>query len=122
MIARPPACYQQHYIFLLLELEIYNPSRPVAHFDNNRILSASQVVTGCEASSKQDGGELLNFTLLLVSRRSVFRQGTRYNRRGIDSTGNVANFVETEQVTLFDDGTIASHLQVRRGISATLVL
>ncbi len=78
-------------------------------------------MTGCQYSSKQDGGKLLNFALLLISRRSVFRQGTRYNRRGIDSTGNVANFVETEQVTLFDDGTIASHLQVRRGVSAIFV-
>ncbi len=68
-------------------------------------------MTGCEASSKLDG-ELLSFTLLLISRRSVFRQGTRYRRRGIDSAGNVANFVETEQVTLFNDGAIASYLQV----------
>ncbi len=71
-------------------------------------------MTGCEAASSKLDGELLKFTLLLISRRSVFRQGTRYNRRGIDSAGHVANFVETEQVTLFNDGTIASHLQVRR--------
>lgn len=38
------------------------------------------------------------FDLLLVSRRSRLRQGTRFTRRGIDAEGNVANFVETEQV------------------------
>jgi hypothetical protein len=38
------------------------------------------------------------FTLALVSRRSRFRAGTRYKRRGIDEDGNVANMVETEQI------------------------
>jgi phosphatidylinositol 4-phosphatase len=38
------------------------------------------------------------FTLALVSRRSRFRAGTRYKRRGIDEDGNVANYVETEQI------------------------
>lgn len=38
------------------------------------------------------------FDMLLVSRRSRLRQGTRFTRRGIDAEGNVANFVETEQV------------------------
>jgi hypothetical protein len=38
--------------------------------------------------------------VVLVSRRSVHRAGTRYFRRGIDSQGAVANFVETEQVCL----------------------
>lgn len=38
-------------------------------------------------------------TLLLVSRRSCLRQGRRFMRRGIDAEGNVANFVETEQVS-----------------------
>lgn len=38
------------------------------------------------------------FRLALVSRRSRFRAGTRYKRRGIDEDGNVANYVETEQI------------------------
>ncbi|XP_070502748.1 phosphatidylinositide phosphatase SAC2 isoform X2 [Chironomus tepperi] len=38
------------------------------------------------------------FTLALVSRRSRFRAGTRYKRRGIDEDGHVANYVETEQI------------------------
>lgn len=38
------------------------------------------------------------FRLALVSRRSRFRAGTRYKRRGIDENGYVANYVETEQI------------------------
>lgn len=36
--------------------------------------------------------------LLLVTRRGCARQGTRFNMRGADSEGNVANYAETEQV------------------------
>ncbi|KAL1697459.1 SacI homology domain-containing protein [Schizophyllum commune] len=38
--------------------------------------------------------------LALISRRSRYRAGTRYFRRGIDSEGHVANFVESEQILL----------------------
>ena len=38
----------------------------------------------------------------LISRRSRFRAGTRYFRRGIDREGNVANFNETEQILLVE--------------------
>jgi len=43
-----------------------------------------------------------NFTYVLISRRSVFRAGTRYNVRGLDSDGHAANFVETEQIIEYD--------------------
>jgi hypothetical protein len=36
--------------------------------------------------------------ICLISRRNRYRLGTRFRRRGIDDNGNVANFVETEQV------------------------
>ena len=38
------------------------------------------------------------FNLTLISRRSRRRQGPRYIKRGSDGLGDVANFVETEQV------------------------
>uniref|UniRef100_A0A0A1X9W4 Phosphatidylinositide phosphatase SAC2 n=1 Tax=Zeugodacus cucurbitae TaxID=28588 RepID=A0A0A1X9W4_ZEUCU len=41
------------------------------------------------------------FTLALVSRRSRYRAGTRYKRRGVDEQGNCANYVETEQILSF---------------------
>ena len=38
----------------------------------------------------------------LVTRRSRFRPGTRYFSRGIDAEGHVSNYVETEQLVLYD--------------------
>ncbi|XP_046667709.1 phosphatidylinositide phosphatase SAC2 isoform X2 [Homalodisca vitripennis] len=38
------------------------------------------------------------FTLSLLSRRSRYRAGTRYKRRGLDDSGHCANYVETEQI------------------------
>lgn len=40
--------------------------------------------------------------LALISRRSRFRAGTRYFRRGIDHSGHVANFNESEQILLIE--------------------
>jgi hypothetical protein len=38
----------------------------------------------------------------LITRRSRHRPGTRYFSRGIDAQGHVSNFVETEQLVLYD--------------------
>ena len=51
------------------------------------------------------------FVLILISRRSNKRAGCRYFRRGIDGDGNVANFVETEQIVEFQSDK-ASFVQV----------
>lgn len=37
---------------------------------------------------------------ILISRRSKYRSGTRFTRRGVDDTGAVANYAETEQICL----------------------
>lgn len=47
------------------------------------------------SSSKKVG---VPATLTLISRLSCKKAGTRFNARGIDDEGNVANFVETEVV------------------------
>ena len=52
------------------------------------------------------------FRWSLISRRSNKRAGTRFFRRGCDSTGNVANFVETEQIVEYGD-VISSFVQTR---------
>ncbi|KAL8717561.1 MAG: hypothetical protein Q9225_005210 [Loekoesia sp. 1 TL-2023] len=44
-------------------------------------------------------------TFALITRRSRHRAGTRYLTRGIDEHGHVANFNETEQIVVLDDGT-----------------
>ncbi|KAG5635471.1 hypothetical protein H0H81_011112 [Sphagnurus paluster] len=41
---------------------------------------------------------------ILVSRRSRYRAGLRYQRRGIDDDANVANFVETETIMRVESG------------------
>lgn len=51
----------------------------------------------------------------MISRRSCDRTGTRYNCRGVDDEGNVANFVETEQILQIND-TIFSYVQIRGSV------
>lgn len=55
------------------------------------------------------------FTWAIISRRSISRAGTRLFRRGIDRDGNVANFVETEQIVEYQ-GDRASFVQIRGSI------
>ena len=56
------------------------------------------------------------FSTLFITRRSRFRAGCRFTKRGIDSDGNVANFAETEQILLFPDGRVSSYVQIRGSI------
>jgi len=55
------------------------------------------------------------FDYILISRRNWRRAGTRYNVRGIDVQGNVANNVETEQIVSYD-GHHVSFVVVRGSI------
>ena len=56
-------------------------------------------------------------TITLIARRSSRRAGTRQWRRGADGNADVANFVESEQMIAFDDGSLqASFVQVRGSI------
>ncbi|XP_073963229.1 phosphatidylinositide phosphatase spermathreecae isoform X2 [Choristoneura fumiferana] len=60
-----------------------------------------------------------SFTLGVISRRSRFQAGTRYNRRGIEPGGKVANYVETEQIVSImcsDSIHRASFVQVRGSV------
>lgn len=40
----------------------------------------------------------VNYDEFLISRRSKFRAGTRFTKRGADGKGDVANYAETEQI------------------------
>lgn len=42
-------------------------------------------------------------TMILISRRSRHRGGTRYFTRGLDENGNPANYNETEQIIILND-------------------
>ncbi len=50
-------------------------------------------------------------TYTLISRRCCFRAGTRFYMRGVDQEGQVANYVETEQIVEYL-GDKASFIQV----------
>ncbi|KAH6648464.1 SacI homology domain-containing protein [Truncatella angustata] len=54
--------------------------------------------------------------LTVISRLSCRRAGTRFNSRGIDDDGNVANFVETETIYWSPSGVLFSYAQVRGSV------
>ena len=56
--------------------------------------------------------------LTLISRLSCRRAGTRFNARGIDDDGNVANFAETETIYCYPIGLCFSYAQVRGSVPA----
>ena len=55
-------------------------------------------------------------TLTLLSRLSGRRAGTRFNARGMDDDGNVANWVETETVFCAPSGMCFSYVQTRGSV------
>lgn len=55
------------------------------------------------------------YILSLISRRSRFRQGPRYIKRGSDDDGYVANFVETEQILQNINSSVSTSFSQIRG-------
>lgn len=55
-------------------------------------------------------------TLTLISRLSCRRAGTRFNSRGIDDDGHVANFVESETVYWHPSTLCFSYAQIRGSV------
>jgi hypothetical protein len=68
-----------------------------------------EVISDCQI-------EEMKCTLLFISRRSRYRQGCRFVKRGLDENGCAANFVETEQIVIFGDGKLCSYVQIRGSI------
>ncbi|PHJ16349.1 endonuclease exonuclease phosphatase domain-containing protein [Cystoisospora suis] len=64
-----------------------------------QVLPSSRSASLRGEETEEAEGPLLvrSVELLLICRRSSKRGGTRYNARGIDDEGNVANFAESEQ-------------------------
>ncbi|XP_011503811.1 PREDICTED: synaptojanin-1 isoform X1 [Ceratosolen solmsi marchali] len=52
---------------------------------------------------------------VLISRLSCERAGTRFNVRGTNDDGHVANFVETEQI-IYIDNEVSSYVQIRGSV------
>ncbi|XP_066909129.1 phosphatidylinositol-3-phosphatase SAC1 isoform X2 [Halyomorpha halys] len=76
-------------VFRMDSAEVLCFSRSTTHLNDKQLIDLS--ITSCILNGK-------TFSLILISRRSKERAGTRLFTRGIDSNGNVANFVETEQI------------------------
>ncbi|KAJ3385660.1 hypothetical protein CcCBS67573_g05200 [Chytriomyces confervae] len=72
-----------------------------------------------EVRSAEGRAGQAGFDVALISRRNKYRAGLRYERRGVDAQGRVANFVETEMIVFakVEDRThIGSFLQIRGSI------
>jgi hypothetical protein len=55
-------------------------------------------------------------SITLISRLSCRRAGTRFNSRGIDDDGNVANYVESETIYWAPSGVCFSYVQIRGSV------
>lgn len=76
---------------------------------------ASTVTVPASSSPLRAKSTGMPSSMTLISRLSCRRAGTRFNARGIDDDGNVANFVETE--TIFaTDAMIFSYVQCRGSV------
>ncbi|XP_033324961.1 phosphatidylinositide phosphatase spermathreecae isoform X2 [Megalopta genalis] len=73
-------------------------------------IESCKVEVGFDGQSQHE-----TFNLAIISRRSRFRAGTRYKRRGVDDDGKCANYVETEQLVWYHDHQM-SFVQVRGSV------
>ena len=93
-----------------------------ALLDSSRILTSairgfvSTRTVPASSSPVRPGKTNLPSTLTVISRLSCRRAGTRFNSRGIDDDGNVANFVESETVLWHPSGLCFSYTQIRGSV------
>lgn len=66
-------------------------------------------------TANSEKAEQMTTSISLVSRLSWKRAGTRFNTRGVDDDGNVANFVESETL-LNHEGVSVSYVQLRGSV------
>lgn len=85
-----------------MELELHNWIVPV-------ISGFVKVMKKCDING-------LRCDLLFFTRRSRKRVGTRFNVRGVDKDGFVANFAETEMMIVKPNRSICSYVQIRGSI------
>jgi hypothetical protein len=96
----------------LLPFREHLPVQERTFLDSSRLLTA--VIRGHASSVKCRIG-LTPGIMTLLSRLSCRRAGTRFNARGIDDEGNVANFVETETLLTTDEW-VFSYAQIRGSV------
>jgi hypothetical protein len=81
-----------------IPLTIPSTTAKTSGVSNDKNSSSSS--TGSSSRNDHDTTHYCYYDEILISRRSRFRAGTRFTRRGTDKTGSVANFAETEQIIL----------------------
>lgn len=90
--------------------------------DHSRILTSAirgfalTITVPASVSPIRARGSGLPSSMTLISRLSCRRAGTRFNARGIDDDGNVANFVETETIFWSPSGICFSYAQIRGSV------
>lgn len=93
-----------------------------AALDSSRILTSVirgfvlTVTIPASGSPMRQNNSGLPSSLTLMSRLSCRRAGTRFNARGLDDEGNVANFVETEMIFWSPPGVCFSYAQIRGSV------
>ncbi|CAA7041761.1 unnamed protein product [Microthlaspi erraticum] len=75
-------------------------TRGIRHHVRNTIWTVALVYGFFKQATLSESGR--NFKLTLIARRSRHNAGTRYLKRGVNTNGNVANDVETEQIVSED--------------------
>ncbi|KAL7007321.1 hypothetical protein EMMF5_003160 [Cystobasidiomycetes sp. EMM_F5] len=90
-------------------------SKPLTDLDEY----VTVLVQGFAQSRSVTVGDELDVNMLVISRRSIERPGYRYQRRGVNDNGGVANFVETEFVLTSEVDEqlhLSSYVQIRGSI------
>ncbi|KAK5737481.1 Inositol-1,4,5-trisphosphate 5-phosphatase 1 [Elasticomyces elasticus] len=105
----------------LVEFRSRLSDREKESLDRSKILTsairgfAATVTVPAASSPARMRREGFPSNMTLISRLSCRRAGTRFNARGVDDDGNVANFVETE--TIFaTDSLVFSYVQCRGSV------
>lgn len=105
----------------LVDLRSRLSDREREALDASRILTsvirgfAHTVTVPASSSPARSSASGLPSSMTLISRLSCRRAGTRFNARGVDDDGNVANFVETETIFCTND-ICFSYVQVRGSV------
>jgi synaptojanin len=107
----------------LLQFRSRLTERERKDLDKSRMLTTvirgfvkSLTIPPSSAPLRRAGPSNLPSTLTVISRLSSRRAGTRFNSRGIDDDGNVANFVETETILWSPTGVCFSYVQIRGSV------
>jgi endonuclease/exonuclease/phosphatase family metal-dependent hydrolase len=96
--------------------------RERASIDSSRILTSAirgychTTIVPFSSAPLKSGESGFPSSMTIISRLSCKRAGTRFNARGIDDDGNVANFVQTETVFWNPAGICFSYVQVRGSV------